>query len=75
MGVFHVPHTGHTCEASASHDTLRTTYNAHSCHIDLQGWVDFDTPITLGLDDIDGCRMCFEDESSELLHLLERRPA
>jgi hypothetical protein len=71
VGVVHTPHTGHPCEARASHDTLRATYNAHPCHIDKQGWVDFDTPITLTLDDIDGCRMCFEDETSRLLHLLE----
>ncbi len=71
VGVTHAAHAGHICNATASHETLRDTYNAHPCHVDKQGWVDFDAPITLTLDDIDGCRMCFEDETSRLLGLLE----
>lgn len=71
VGAAHSPHSGHTCEAAASHDSLRMTYNSHPCHIDKEGWVDFDTPITLSLDDVDACQMCFEDGTSRLLHLLE----
>lgn len=71
VGVVHESHKGHTCEATESHDTLRATYNSHPCHIDKTGWVDFDTPITLTLGDVKGCRMCFEDERSPLLQLLE----
>jgi len=71
VGVSHKSHVGHTCEAQASHDSVRASYNTHPCHIDKGGWVDFDLPISLSLADLDGRKMCFEDDDSHLLHLLE----
>jgi len=71
IGHTHPPHSGHECELTAVHDAVRLKFNVHACHIDKVGWVDFDTPITLTLDAIEGHRMCFEDETSRLLHLLE----
>ena len=70
-GVIHRAHDGHECDAVASHDTLKSKYNAHPCHVDKQGWVDVDLPITVALVDLIDRRMCWEDEDSSLLLLLE----
>jgi|GEM_PF-5429537 len=71
IGQVHPAHSGHECELIAVHDTVSLKFTVHACHIDKVGWVDFDTPITLDLAAIEGHRMCVEDETSGLLHLLE----
>lgn len=75
LGAPHDPHVGHTCEAQASHDTVRESHNIHPCHIDKRGWVDFDLPISLALADLRDRKMCFEDDESPLLDLLEEGTA
>ena len=71
IGVPHAAHVGHECAATAVHQDVQRTYSAHPCHINKEGWVDVDTPITLSLNTLEGHRMCFEDESTNLLTLLE----
>lgn len=71
IGHPHQPHSGHECGLTTVHDSVRLKFNVHPCHIDKAGWVDFDTPVTLALDEIEGHRMCVEDETSRLLHVLE----
>jgi hypothetical protein len=66
LGIEHLPHKGHDC--SASHDSR--SY-AHECHINKDGFVDPDTPITLSLGELEDCRMCVEDTGSMLLEALE----
>lgn len=75
IGHSHPAHSGHECELTAVHDTVRLKFNVHPCHIDKVGWVDTDTPITLSLTAIEGHRMCIEDETSRLLDVLEGGPA
>jgi len=71
IGVSHSAHVDHECAATAAHKDVRRTFSAHPCHIDKEGWVDLDTPFPLGLDVLEGHRMCFEDESTVLLTILE----
>ena len=70
-GRIHEGHSGHPCSASSPHTTVRNKFNAHSCHVDEDGWVDDGTPITLSLNQLDGYQMCFEDENSPLLTFLQ----
>jgi len=72
IGESHTPHSGHVCKTTALHEDLRQRYNEHPCHIDKNGWVDADTPITLTLAVLEGHRMCFEEEGSALLTWLEQ---
>ena len=72
--VPHDRHEGHVCEVIDNHDTVADSYTSHPCHVNKGGWVDVNTPITLNLDDVAGCRMCVEDETSPFLQLLEAQP-
>ncbi len=67
-GHEHRAHEGHNCDIADPHDPR----GPHRCHIDSDGYVDLDTPITLSSGSIRSRVMCFEDEGSVILRLLER---
>lgn len=66
-GFDHPAHPKHECGVTVSHDTTRAKFSVHNCHVNDDGWVDIDDPLTLNLSALDGCKMCFEDDASPLL--------
>ena len=70
-GLSHGAHSEHECGVTASHDMSSTKFSVHNCHVNCDGWINLDSPVTLSMSVLDGRKMCFEDESSSLLTELD----
>jgi len=74
-GFSHDAHSEHECGVTASHDVSLAKFSIHGCHVNRDGWIDLESPITLNVSVLDGRKMCLEDESSPLLERLDGMPA